>query len=125
MQGNGNADVNSWYHAQEINVLVDSPQLCAEWRTALDANQDTRTWGRVADDGVWRDRDGKALPAAPESTPATMPRTPVRETPVRDARNREPRSPALNKRDSSIGGIGGIGGIGLVKKAAGVGKAPS
>lgn len=99
-------------------MLVDSPQLCAEWRSALDANQDTFTWGRVGDDGVWRDRDGKALPAAPASTPAAMPRTPVRETPVRDVRNREPRSPAPNKRDS-------MGGIGLVKKAAGVGKPPS
>ncbi len=115
MQGNGNADVSSWLHAQEINVLVDSPQLCAEWRAALDANQDTLARGRVGDDGVWRDANGVPLPAAPESTPASMPRTPVRETPVRDARNREPRPP-MPKRDS--------GGIALVKKAAAVAKSP-
>jgi hypothetical protein len=115
VQGNGNADVSSWLHAQEINVLVDSPQLCAEWRAALDANQDTLARGRVGDDGVWRDANGVPLPAAPESTPASMPRTPVRETPVRDARNREPRPP-MPKRDS--------GGIALVKKAAAVAKSP-
>ncbi|BEI91475.1 uncharacterized protein CcaverHIS019_0402950 [Cutaneotrichosporon cavernicola] len=116
VQGNGNADVNSWLHAQEINVLVDSAQLCREWRTALDANQDTRAQGRVGDDGVWRDASGRALPAAPESTPATMPRTLVRETPVRDVRNREPRPP-MPKRDS--------GGIALVKKAAAAAAAKS
>lgn len=89
---------------------MDSPLLCAEWRSALDANQDTRLHGRVADDGVWRDAEGRTLPAAPAQTPASMPRTPVRETPVRDVRNREPRQP--QKRDST--------GLAAVKRAAGV-----
>lgn len=31
MQGNGNQDSQSWFHSQEINVMVDSEQICREW----------------------------------------------------------------------------------------------
>ncbi|KAL7424757.1 hypothetical protein Q5752_000441 [Cryptotrichosporon argae] len=63
MQGNGNQDSQSWYHSQEINVLVDSELVCREWRDAIDANQNTLHYGRVdARDGVWRDPQGNTLP---------------------------------------------------------------
>lgn len=56
-------DSQSWYHSQEINVLVDSPQICAEWRMTIDSNQNTRIHGLVnQNDGVWYDADGNVLP---------------------------------------------------------------
>lgn len=39
IQGNGNQDVQSWYHSQEINVLVDSELICREWAEAIRSNQ--------------------------------------------------------------------------------------
>jgi len=60
--------MSSWYHAQEINVLLESATLCAEWRKALDTNQNTSIYGRVGHDGVWRDADNQTLPI-PEPTP--------------------------------------------------------
>lgn len=83
IQGNGNVDVSSWYHAQEINVLIDSESVCTEWRAALDASQDTKLRGRVNNDGVWRDEHGTPLPAAPEEPPVALPHTPVPEPTVR------------------------------------------
>lgn len=61
VQGNGRQDMGSWYHAQEINVLIDSAQICAEWRVTLDTNQDTSLRGRIGHDGVWRDASGQSL----------------------------------------------------------------
>jgi hypothetical protein len=60
--------MSSWYHAQEINILLESEQVCAEWRAALDSNQNTGLYGRVGYDGVWRDAGGQSLPI-PEPTP--------------------------------------------------------
>lgn len=63
IQGNGNQDTQSWFHSQEINVMLDSPLICGEWRDAIDSNQNTRWYGLVeAKDGIWRDPTGKALP---------------------------------------------------------------
>lgn len=63
IQGNGNQDSQSWYHSQEINVLIDSPQICVEWRKALDRNQNTKVRGLVSSqDGMWRDPNGNLLP---------------------------------------------------------------
>lgn len=76
VQGNGRQDASSWYHAQEINILIDSAQVCAEWRRGIDANQDTRLHGRVGEDGVWRDADGLTLPV-PAPTPLTAQVSPV------------------------------------------------
>ena len=62
--GNGNQDTQSWFHSQEINVLVDSPQLVREWIAGIDANQNTAAYGRVSDvDGVWR-QDGTVIQAS-------------------------------------------------------------
>lgn len=64
MQGNGNQDTQSWFHSQEINVLLDSPLIAKEWREAIDANQNTKYYGLVdPKDGVWRDKNGQELPA--------------------------------------------------------------
>ncbi|PWN35392.1 uncharacterized protein FA14DRAFT_121652 [Meira miltonrushii] len=56
--GSGNQDTQSWYHSQEINVMVDSRQIVGEWDRALRRNQSTHLYGRVDDDGIWRGRTG-------------------------------------------------------------------
>ncbi|KAF8312473.1 hypothetical protein DL93DRAFT_2059854 [Clavulina sp. PMI_390] len=61
IQGNGNQDTQSWFHSQEVNVMVDSPTIMKEWRDGLDANQNTLKYGRVQLDGIWRDADGNPL----------------------------------------------------------------
>jgi len=59
--GNGNQDTQSWAHSQEINVMVDSKEVVAEWMHGLNANQNTLERGQVDSDGVWRHEDGKPL----------------------------------------------------------------
>jgi len=60
--GNGNQDTQSWFHSQEINILVDSSQIVHEWHRGLDSNQNTKRHGLVDNtDGVWRDKDGTAV----------------------------------------------------------------
>ena len=55
-------DTQSWFHSQEINIMVDSPGMCAEWRAGLEANQNTARYGLVSDkDGLWRDKDGNIM----------------------------------------------------------------
>ncbi|GFZ43593.1 hypothetical protein JCM24511_01313 [Saitozyma sp. JCM 24511] len=62
IQGNGNQDTQSWFHSQEVNVLIDSPLLAGEIRSAIDANQNTKFYGLVdPKDGIWRDKEGKEL----------------------------------------------------------------
>lgn len=60
IQGSGNQDTQSWYHSQEVNVMIDSAAVCSAWRNAIDQNQNTRIFGKVAPDGVWRDEMGMA-----------------------------------------------------------------
>ncbi|KAL6823459.1 hypothetical protein V8C40DRAFT_280133 [Trichoderma camerunense] len=59
VQGSGNQDTQSWFHSQEINVMVDSPEICSKWRDGIERNQNTKLFGRVSDDGVWRDKNGQ------------------------------------------------------------------
>lgn len=59
--GNGNQDTQSWFHSQEVNVMVDSPQVVREWMDALHKNQNTELYGRVDQDGIWRYEDGRPL----------------------------------------------------------------
>jgi len=62
IQGNGNQDTQSWFHSQEINIMVDSPEMCAEWRAGIDNNQNTAIFGRLDDkDGLWRDKEGNVI----------------------------------------------------------------
>lgn len=59
IQGSGNQDTQSWYHSQEINVMIDSEATCKKWREGIDRNQNTLTYGRGSqEDGAWRDDQG-------------------------------------------------------------------
>lgn len=57
--GNGNQDTQSWFHSQEINVMVDSPAIVKEWIDGLNTNQNTHAFGLVDEDGIWRYHDGE------------------------------------------------------------------
>jgi phosphatidylserine/phosphatidylglycerophosphate/cardiolipin synthase-like enzyme len=59
--GNGNQDTQSWCHSQEVNIMVDSPQLVQDWEAMLTANQNTGRFGRTEIDGIWRDRKGRTV----------------------------------------------------------------
>lgn len=56
--GSGNQDTQSWYHSQEINVMVDDRQIVGEWDRGLRRNQSTHLYGKVDSDGIWRGRTG-------------------------------------------------------------------
>ncbi|OTA79958.1 hypothetical protein M434DRAFT_401971 [Hypoxylon sp. CO27-5] len=63
--GNGNQDTQSWFHSQEVNLLIDSPTICRAWIEALRRNQNTHLYGRVSgEDGVWRDGEGREAQGA-------------------------------------------------------------
>ncbi|CEQ39639.1 SPOSA6832_01187, partial [Sporobolomyces salmonicolor] len=53
--GNGNLDSQSFWHSQEANILIDSPQIVSDWMAQLRTNQSTHKYGRVDTDGIWRD----------------------------------------------------------------------
>ncbi|UNI19304.1 hypothetical protein JDV02_005496 [Purpureocillium takamizusanense] len=55
VQGSGNQDTQSWFHSLEVNLMVDSAEVCARWREGIERNQNTARFGRAAADGVWRD----------------------------------------------------------------------
>jgi len=61
IMGNGNQDTQSWFHSQEINVMVDSPEIVREWMTAIHSNQNTQKYGKVSSDGIWRGDNGEEL----------------------------------------------------------------
>ena len=58
IQGSGNQDTQSWCHSQEINVMIDSEEVCRKWREGIERNQNTARFGAAAADGVWRDEHG-------------------------------------------------------------------
>jgi phosphatidylserine/phosphatidylglycerophosphate/cardiolipin synthase-like enzyme len=59
IQGSGNQDTQSWYHSQEVNVMLESRELCKAWIDGLRRNQNTHLYGQVSkEDGIWRDKDG-------------------------------------------------------------------
>jgi phosphatidylserine/phosphatidylglycerophosphate/cardiolipin synthase-like enzyme len=59
IQGSGNQDTQSWYHSQEINVMIDSEATCRKWREGIERNQNTGTYGKGSqEDGAWRDSRG-------------------------------------------------------------------
>lgn len=35
--------------------MIDSEQVCSEWRNGIDHNQNTLKYGRLSNDGIWRD----------------------------------------------------------------------
>ncbi|KAJ0118029.1 hypothetical protein J7T55_014482 [Diaporthe amygdali] len=65
IQGNGNQDTQSWYHSQEINVMLDSAQVCRAWIDGLRRNQNTHLYGALdKETGIWTDADGKQADGA-------------------------------------------------------------
>jgi hypothetical protein len=44
-------DTQSWFHSQEVNVMIDSEQLVNEWKEDLDVNQNTRKYGLTDEHG--------------------------------------------------------------------------
>ncbi|POR39603.1 Uncharacterized protein TPAR_00210 [Tolypocladium paradoxum] len=58
IQGSANQDTQSWFHSQEVNIMVDSREICEKWMGGIDRNQNTKAFGRVAEDGIWRDAEG-------------------------------------------------------------------
>ncbi|KAF2664184.1 hypothetical protein BT63DRAFT_393282 [Microthyrium microscopicum] len=59
IQGNGNQDAQSWFHSQEVNLMVDSKTICTAWKDGIHRNQNTHLYGIGSpEDGIWRDKDG-------------------------------------------------------------------
>src|SRR5512140_86887 len=47
IQGNGNQDTQSWFHSQEVNVMIDSAEVCRAWIDGLRRNQNTHVYGAL------------------------------------------------------------------------------
>lgn len=63
--GSGNQDTQSWFHSQEVNVLIDSREVVTQWIEGIDRNQNTAEFGKASqEDGIWRDKDGKEAEGA-------------------------------------------------------------
>ncbi|KAI0416883.1 hypothetical protein F5X98DRAFT_364108 [Xylaria grammica] len=63
--GNGNQDTQSWFHSQEVNLMLDNPQICRAWIDGLRRNQNTAIYGAVDhEDGIWRDEQGNGVEGA-------------------------------------------------------------
>ncbi|KIJ62552.1 hypothetical protein HYDPIDRAFT_114197 [Hydnomerulius pinastri MD-312] len=58
--GNGNQDTQSWFHSQEVNVMIDNPTVCKEWRDAIQTVQNTHMH-ELQKDGIYRDEYGNPL----------------------------------------------------------------
>jgi len=67
IQGSGNQDTQTWYHSQEVNVMIDSAEVCKFWRAGIERNQNTAKYGRVAEDGYWHDANGKIAKGSTKS----------------------------------------------------------
>ncbi|KAF2623730.1 phospholipase D/nuclease [Macroventuria anomochaeta] len=65
IQGNGNQDTQSWFHSMEVNIMIDSHEVCKDWLEQLRRNQNTHLYGLASqEDGIWRDEDGKEVEGA-------------------------------------------------------------
>lgn len=72
IQGSGNQDSQSWYHSQEINVMLDSELVVGTWVEGTRRNQNTFKYGKVrkgdpkTDElvGCWVDEEGKMAKGA-------------------------------------------------------------
>ena len=53
-------DTQSWYHSQEVNVMIDNPAVCKDWRDTIRRVQNTRLH-ELQKDGVYLDQDGNPL----------------------------------------------------------------
>ncbi|KAJ5796047.1 uncharacterized protein N7518_004587 [Penicillium psychrosexuale] len=67
IQGNGNLDTQSFFHSQEVNVLIDSELICRAWTELINRNQNTAKYGAASTkDGCWHD------PQTDETPPGSM-----------------------------------------------------
>lgn len=48
VQGSGNQDTQSWYQSQEVNVMIDSADVCRAWREGIERNQNTGKYGKAS-----------------------------------------------------------------------------
>jgi len=69
IQGNGNQDTQSYFHSQEINIMLDSELVCKAWMDGILRNQNTHIYGKVLKEGpeagCWVDPEtGKQAEAA-------------------------------------------------------------
>lgn len=72
IMGSGNQDSQTWYHSQEINVMLDSPMVVGKWLEGIRRNQNTFKYGLVRKGdpkkdplvGCWVDADGKMAPGS-------------------------------------------------------------
>jgi hypothetical protein len=69
IQGNGNQDTQSYFHSQEINIMLDSELVCKAWMDGIMRNQNTHIYGKVLKEGpeagCWVDPEtGKQAEAA-------------------------------------------------------------
>ncbi|KAJ5189160.1 MmgE/PrpD [Penicillium cf. griseofulvum] len=56
IQGNGNLDTQSFFHSQEVNILIDSKLVCRAWTELINRNQNTAKYGAAnTKDGCWHD----------------------------------------------------------------------
>jgi hypothetical protein len=61
--GNGNLDTQSFFHSQEINVLLDSQLICKQWLSVIHRNQNTAKYGAASSkDGCWHDSETDEIP---------------------------------------------------------------
>ncbi|KAH0831997.1 hypothetical protein J3R83DRAFT_12900 [Lanmaoa asiatica] len=58
--GNGNQDTQSWFHSQEVNVMIDNPVVCKDWRDTIRRVQNTHLH-ELQKDGIYLDQDGNPL----------------------------------------------------------------
>jgi phosphatidylserine/phosphatidylglycerophosphate/cardiolipin synthase-like enzyme len=73
IQGSGNQDTQSWYHSQELNVMIDSEETCRKWREGIERNQNTGKFGKGSqEDGIWRDENGQEAEGATGKSNAPM-----------------------------------------------------
>ena len=67
IMGSGNQDTQSWYHSQEINVMVDSELVVGKWMEGIRRNQNSFKFGQVRKGnahedklvGCWVDANGE------------------------------------------------------------------
>ncbi|KAJ4370932.1 hypothetical protein N0V86_008626 [Didymella sp. IMI 355093] len=73
IQGNGNQDTQSWFHSMEVNIMIDSYDICRDWKEQLRRNQNTHLWGMASqEDGIWRDENGKEVEGAIGKDPGKL-----------------------------------------------------
>ncbi|CAP80819.1 Pc12g11920 [Penicillium rubens Wisconsin 54-1255] len=61
--GNGNLDTQSFFHSQEVNVLIDSRLVCRAWTELINRNQNTAKYGAASTkDGCWHDPETGKTP---------------------------------------------------------------